>query len=138
MLNEIAGDLFSSNDALAHCVSADLKMARGIAATFKAKFGGVDELRACTPKTGGCLFLQRDGRYIYYLVTKDRYYMKPTPATLQSSLDAMKSLCMQHGVSSVSIPRIGCGLDRMDWTLVKTIIERVFFDGTVTVTAYTL
>jgi len=45
-LQEIRGDLFSCSNStsLAHCVSVDLKMDKGIAVSFKSKFGGLDEL----------------------------------------------------------------------------------------------
>ena len=44
-LTEVHGDLFTSTDCLMHCVSQDLHMSKGIAAEFKKRFGGVDELR---------------------------------------------------------------------------------------------
>jgi len=71
-IREVNGDLFSSTDSLAHCVSADLAMGRGIAVAFKLKFGGVQELRAQEKRAGEVATLQRDGRWIYYLVTKQR------------------------------------------------------------------
>ena len=42
------GDLFDcpETDSLVHCVSEDLRMGKGIAVTFKKKFGGVEELEA--------------------------------------------------------------------------------------------
>jgi hypothetical protein len=42
------GDLFSSpdTDALAHCVSEDLVMGKGIAKIFKERFRGVGDLVA--------------------------------------------------------------------------------------------
>jgi hypothetical protein len=44
---EIKGNLFSceKDTSLAHCISADVHMGKGIATTFKKMFGGVDELR---------------------------------------------------------------------------------------------
>ena len=44
---EIKGNLFDSDKAtsLAHCISADVHMGKGIAVTFKKMFGGVEELR---------------------------------------------------------------------------------------------
>lgn len=47
-ITEVKGDLFDcpGNYSLAHCVSQDLHMSKGIAAIFKEKFGGLDELRA--------------------------------------------------------------------------------------------
>ena len=45
---EIKGDLFSceKDTSLAHCISADVHMGKGIAVTFKKMFGGVDDLRS--------------------------------------------------------------------------------------------
>ena len=72
VLEERKGDLFSAGDTycLAHCVSEDLVMGKGVAKPFKEKFGGVNELRAQKPKTGGVCVLKRGNRWIYYLITK--------------------------------------------------------------------
>lgn len=45
--SEVRGNLFSCKEtaSLAHCVSADLHMGKGIASTFKQRFGGVEELK---------------------------------------------------------------------------------------------
>lgn len=45
---EVKGDLFSCppRASLAHCVSEDMAMGKGIATLFKRKFGGVGELKA--------------------------------------------------------------------------------------------
>ena len=47
MVNEVKGDLFSCPDdeSLAHCISADIRMGKGIAVIFKNKFGGIEELK---------------------------------------------------------------------------------------------
>ena len=47
VFREIKGDLFSCDKSacLAHCISADVKMGKGIAVTFKKMFRGVEELR---------------------------------------------------------------------------------------------
>uniref|UniRef100_A0A3B3W0X7 Macro domain-containing protein n=1 Tax=Poecilia latipinna TaxID=48699 RepID=A0A3B3W0X7_9TELE len=43
----VTGDLFSAPDqeSLAHCVSEDLRMGKGIAVLFKKNFGRVDALK---------------------------------------------------------------------------------------------
>ena len=47
-LCEKRGDLFScsENESLAHCISADARMGKGIAVIFKKKFGGVDDIKS--------------------------------------------------------------------------------------------
>ena len=46
VVEEIVGDLFKCDDksSMAHCVSKDLKMSKGIAVLFVRKFGKVKEL----------------------------------------------------------------------------------------------
>ncbi len=45
--SEVKGDLFSCPDSasLAHCVSEDLHMGKGVATEFKKRFRGVDALK---------------------------------------------------------------------------------------------
>jgi hypothetical protein len=47
VFREIHGDLFSaaSNVSLAHCVSKDMAMSKGIAKLFRDKFGRINELK---------------------------------------------------------------------------------------------
>jgi hypothetical protein len=69
---EISGSLFNapSLSSLAHCVSSDLKMSRGIARVFRHKFGNIDTLRKQDPSVGSLVFLFTGRRFVYYLVTK--------------------------------------------------------------------
>ena len=86
-VKEVIGDLFTATTSLAHCISCDIVMGAGIAKIFKSKFGGVDELKrqsaAQGRRTGGTLSLARDGRRIYYLITKEVYRDKPTYASVE-------------------------------------------------------
>ena len=48
VLEEKKGDLFKDSaitDCMAHCVSVDLRMSKGIAVMFKKLYGGVDQLK---------------------------------------------------------------------------------------------
>jgi hypothetical protein len=91
--SEVKGDLFSCppTSSLAHCVSEDMAMGKGVAVLFKKEFGGVGELKAqgtCVAtseflvsywslfiaagvKPGGVAVLKRKDRYVYYLVCDD-------------------------------------------------------------------
>jgi O-acetyl-ADP-ribose deacetylase (regulator of RNase III) len=127
---EVKGDLFSCPEthSLAHCISADVVMGKGIALLFKQRFGGVDVLRAQRKQTGEVAVLQPSpgGRFVYYLVTKPRWMNKPTYEDLSSSLMAMRAHCTKNNVKHVAMPRIGCGLDGLDWTKVKSLISNIF------------
>ncbi len=135
-LSEIEGDLFESKDSLVHCVSRDLRMGKGIAVGFKNRFGKVDELRD-QQKDVGCVAYLTDGeRKIFYLITKEHYYDKPTMESLRQTLQDLSVLCNAFGINRLSMPRIGCGLDKLNWNLVKKIIQRELVDHGINVSVY--
>ena len=51
---------------------------------------------------------------------------------------AKKSHAENNNVTRISMPRIGCGLDQLDWQKVKDMIQDVFHGSTVQVTVLTL
>jgi O-acetyl-ADP-ribose deacetylase (regulator of RNase III) len=138
---ERQGDLFtdaSPTDALAHCVSQDLRMGKGIADIFKKKYGGLNELKDQQCKVGQVAYLQRDNRYIFYLITKYYVYDKPDRKDFETSLVELRKLCEQLGVRGLSVPRIGTGLDRLSLSFVKNAINEAFEGSNIRVTMFYL
>ena len=89
-------------------------------------------------KTGGVAVLKRGQRFVYYLITKEKYWNKPTYQTLRNSLEAMRSHCQKNRVTNVSMPRIGCGLDGLNWNKVVEIVKGVFSNTDISITVFTL
>ena len=89
-------------------------------------------------KPGGVAILERNGRFIYYLITKVKYSDKPTYDSLRSSLESMKEHCLKHKVKYLAMPRIGCGLDLLKWEEVSVILIETFHDTDVAITVYSL
>ncbi|XP_033484206.1 ADP-ribose glycohydrolase OARD1 [Epinephelus lanceolatus] len=139
-LSYVTGDLFScpEDEALAHCISEDCRMGAGIAVMFKKKFQGVEELKEQKKLTGQCAVLRRDKRFVYYLITKKKAREKPTYGSLTQSLEDMKSHCEKNGVTRISMPRIGCGLDGLQWPRVSDILKQVFKHTDISITVYSL
>ncbi|KAM7352760.1 terminal ADP-ribose protein glycohydrolase 1 [Cochliomyia hominivorax] len=137
-LTEIEGDLFSAPKeySLAHCVAADLGMGAGIAVVFKKVFGQLDTLRAQDVTTGGVAVLKDNERYIYYLVTKDQSWDKPTYESLRSSLKAMRDHMRNNNVHKLAIPRIGCGIDGLEWDKVSSELNGVFAQEDLEIVVY--
>lgn len=143
-INYIKGDLFNAPPQywLVHCISADFAMGAGIAKRFteegaklvlKAvhsdyKWRGVGD---CLPIVGCC-----GHRGVFNLVTKERYYYKPTYNTLTQALqniiialdDPFVLPVVGEGKIKLAMPKIGCGLDRLEWSKVEKIIEDTFDD----------
>ena len=61
-------------------------------------------------------------------MTKDKYWHKPTLNSLLSALYDMKELCKKNNITKLAMPRIGCGLDRLNWSEVKQQIIYCFQD----------
>jgi len=121
--------------SLCHCVSKDLNMGAGIAVDFKKRFGGLEELRSQNVEVGGVAVLQKGDRFVYYLVTKNKYGGKPSMATLEASLKAMRTHMLENSVSKLAMPHIGCGLDRLSWGAVQELILQTFDSDSVEILA---
>ncbi|XP_055842107.1 ADP-ribose glycohydrolase OARD1-like [Episyrphus balteatus] len=137
-LSEVEGDLFSAPEeySLAHCVGADFAMGAGIAVKFRQTYGQVEELLAQKISSGGVAVLKDKNRFIYYLVTKPASYGSPTYDSLRSSLSQMKEHMKLNKVQKLAIPRIGCGIDGLEWDKVSAELHTVFGDEEVEIVVY--
>ncbi len=132
------GDLFSSPqlEPLAHCVSADCAYGAGIAVAFKDRYG-VEKVRQQNKKPGQCAVThEEDGRTIFHLITKRKCTDLPTYEDFTNSLKHMRDWCVEHKVKSVSVPRLGCGLDKLDFQRVQKILREVFTGINIAITIY--
>lgn len=135
IIREEQRDLFTvpKGHILVHCISADLAMGAGIAKEF-TKRGVKAQLQRDYQdiEVGDCLVSDTTGwRAELNLVTKEKYWQKPTYETMRMALEETKSLyeeIMSYENVKLAMPRIGCGLDRLQWDKVKAIIEEVFAD----------
>ena len=59
-------------------------------------------------------------------MTKQHGNDKPAYQNLHKSLCRMKSHMLEHGITEISLPQIGCGLDTLEWTEVLTEIIHIF------------
>lgn len=129
-------DLFSVPEEyyFAHCISADFGMGRGIATEFNKQYDMKNKLQSKYPDY---LSHFRSGRYgvdcilegkVFNLVTKERYFHKPTIITMRIALFKMQEICIKNKISRIAIPAIGSGLDRLNWDDVSAQIKHIFND----------
>ena len=140
-LNIIYGDLFQASNpssSLAHCVSSDFKCGKGIATVFIQKFVRIKEFRGKNVPVGQVAVLKEGNRYIYNLVTKLKFNDEPTYQSMKHSLSKMKEHAIRFNVKEISMPKIGCGLDRLNWDVVESIIKDVFIETDITISVYVL
>ena len=116
-------------NSIGHCLSADAQMSKGFAQFLSKR---VPRLRR-TCRRANLLKDQvfpfwdfSSRRYIYNLVTKEKYSDKPDLQTLATTLQSMQSHATMHGVSTIAIPKIGSGLDQMNWQDVVKLLRDIF------------
>ena len=129
-------DLFSVSDDyyLAHCISEDFALGAGIAVEFNKRFDMKRKLNEEFPDftdymnhyrlQGECILIDR----VLNLVTKQKYYHKPTYKSMKQALQMMKRVCKANNITKITMPLIGSGLDKLQWDKVSKIIQNVFSD----------
>lgn len=125
---EVYGDLFNVDKKyyLAHCISADFALGKGIAVEFNKRYDMKKKLHNqfivnddCWPT---CYMIDN----VFNLVTKEKYWHKPTYQTLRGALVDMRKHIERYDIKYVAMPMIGSGLDRLEWLKVSEIIKDVF------------
>ena len=132
---EIKGNIFTKDKNVksvwfVQCISRDLKMGAGIAVSFNREFNTKylamsrwELLSEDTRKKIKCLRVDR----VFNLITKEKYYNKPTLKTME---DALRDLAhnietmIRAGkyIKEIRFPLIGCGLDKLYWQDVKSLL----------------
>ena len=138
------GNLFDepynpSQDIYVHCISSDWKLGKGIAKTFRDKFPFLNLSEKTKEEfkdqfsVGSCFILTdtlREGSpYVANLITKEKYWKKPTYDSLRDSLYSLKrEIENRKNIKRLLMPRIASGLDKLNWITVLFIIVNVFKD----------
>ena len=128
ILNEVQRDLFSVPHGyyFAHCISGDFALGAGIAVKFNELYNMRKKLKNTVDYIPDNCAILIDN--VFNLVTKRKCYHKPTYASLRESLEDMIETIETLEIEKIAMPMIGCGLDKLDWDVVKEIIEDVFED----------
>ena len=141
---EINGNLFDymAQRQLVHCISSDFALGAGIAKTIDQCFNTREILNknypdymsvyAKVPRPEQCCLVTDN---ICNLVTKGRYWQKPTLATMKRALDGLKIQCQRRKIYKLAMPAIGCGLDRLNWQDVSKLIQNTFKDTNIDILA---
>ena len=128
-------------NSIGHCISADARMSKGFADFLLYRILGLRSTCRKAKLLTGRVFPFWDStgkRYIYNLVTKERFCDKPSLSALSKTLEAMKSHASMNGVSTIAIPKLGCGLDQMNWQEVAKLLRDIFAYADVQLVVHTL
>ena len=133
ILNGTDERIFQTNTAIVHCFSANTKMSKGFAETFCRKKNGPQDFCRKNKAIVGSTFAYRDpksNKFMYNLKTKSKLFEKTTLDNLRLSLENMRGYDLLNNITKISMTKIGCGLDKFQWTDVSKLIQHTFtFSG---------
>lgn len=115
---------------IAHCISGDFALGAGVAKQIDEAFNMLDMLKAnwgddCELCNSNCCVPCGN---VLNLITKKKYWHKPTLDSLREALEDMKLLVKEEHIPKIAMPKIGCGLDRLSWDDVVPMIHDIFDD----------
>ena len=117
----------------AHCISADVginpkAMGLGIVVEFNKRFHMKSKVQQYAQTEQICVDDSILIDKVFNLITKSKYYGKPTYNTLITALENMKKQIINNQIKYIAIPKLGCGLDRLSWGKAREIIQKLFKD----------
>ena len=120
-----------------HCISADFALGAGIAKTFDKKydmrnrlFKMLENSPADITDIGDVIKIDN----VYNLVTKRRCFEKPTYEDFRETIEILVKMIEEEGVTKIAMPKIGAGLDKLNWKIVNAIIKNAFEETDVDIT----
>jgi hypothetical protein len=129
---------------IAHCISGDIYMEKGIAGILDKRFRLREQLAALPAESRrvGCVIETRREVYpgkvisIFNMVTKAECQQLPTYETVRKALIALRAFCddyapsrrLEKSIGVLTMPRIGCGIDRLVWESDEECVKGIIFD----------
>ena len=130
---EEKNDLFNYEGKawLAHCISSDVGMGKGIVVQFNERYNLKNYMLSHYEKKkwdehGYCIPVEK--YKVFNLITKYRYYQKPTYSTVRESLESMRDYAVNNDINKIAMCKIASGLDGLSFEKVRPIILDVFKD----------
>ena len=144
MIRFTRGDIFAQPaEAIVNPVNCVGVMGRGLALQFRRRHPDafLAYRRACAERRlrPGRMFMFDTGRdrprWIVHFPTKRHWHDRSAIGDIEAGLRGLAATLARHGIRSVAIPPIGCGLGGLDWRAVRPLVAASLADmpGTVIV-----
>ncbi|KAI8079369.1 hypothetical protein BDF21DRAFT_452558 [Thamnidium elegans] len=124
---EKQGDLFESivpTDSVVLCVTEDLKLAsKGVTGSIRQRLA--NQLSQAHKKSVGQVgyFTLQQKRHVFYLVTRQKSYNKPSVNDIETCLIELRKVCEKLNVYNLALPR---ELEGLQEKYLKDVLFNVF------------
>lgn len=140
LINHQRGDVLTAPPyfVLAHAISEDLHMGAGIAKVLQAKFRLRTQIALQDCRVGKAVFAFSKGRIVFNLITKRRYFGKPSYSDISVALYDLKAQMLSRQIYYLAIPEICCGLDGKDLNIIIQMLTDIFTGSGIQMSMYHL
>lgn len=130
-----AKELNHPSTMILHCISSDYALGAGFALEIEKRF----HIRETLKQIGSynypdCLVVNN----VINMVTKGGYWTKPTYKSFNIALEMVRDYCNMTGITQLIMPKIGCGLDKLNWTTCRKSIEEILVSSGIDCIVYVL
>lgn len=127
--------------AMAFCCSGDVKLQAGISQKIDEKYHIEEMMEERMYRYGrqyeagkAYLFRIDADKVLIPLVNRDKKWQGTTYDEMLACIMALKGLLLEHKIRILIIPKISCGLDMMNWDIIRPIIKEQFEDTDIDIT----
>ena len=127
-------------NSIGHCTSEHARMSKGFSEFISPRIPGLRSTCQKAKLLMGQVFPFWDStrkRCIFNVVTKETFCEKPFLSSLSKTLEELKIHASTNGVS-IAIPKLGCGLDQMNWQEIVNLFQDIFAYADVQIVVYNL
>ena len=131
MIHFTRGNIFDQPaEAIVNPVNCVGVMGRGLALQFKRRHPDafLPYRRACAERCvqPGRMFMFDTGcdrsRWIVHFPTKRHWRDRSAIGDIEAGLHGLAAAVARHGIRSIAIPPLGCGLGGLDWRAVRPLV----------------
>lgn len=135
MITYVKRNIFAMNvEAIVNTVNCKGAFGKGLAYQFHLQYPASTQKykTAChnhTLKIGTVLLVDQTNetlpnlRFVVHFPTKDDWRNPSELSYIRSGCRALRESVIDHNIKSIAIPPLGCGLGRLKWGDVRSIIE---------------
>ena len=130
------GDLLNldSNYAIALCIAGDCAMSDGLAKKIKETFGSITDDNKNIHEIGHIIKQESNDKTILHVITKQESAKKPTWKHFKKSMYNLAKKCEELQIKQLALPKLGTGLDGLEWAKIMKVLKHAFQSSQTTVT----
>jgi len=110
-------NIFEKENNIVHCITNDKLLGKGFAEQVNSRFQSQNYLKGKREKLIPQTIYKN--KTLFHLITKEKYFDKPTLESISERLEKLKTYCTNNDVFELHMPRICSGLDKFNFDIIR-------------------